>query len=133
MSDYFEYNEAVEIIKSVIIRSQYVSAKVANENQLVLYFYIGKYISRNTRSQQWGRGAIEAIAERLGREMPGLRGVRARNLRYMRSFYEEWTILDGGEDFALPSAKSNDIDENQILHLQVQKYNEFPMTDNLTE
>lgn len=41
-----------------------------------------------------GKGAIDAISERLEKELPGLRGFSARNLRNMRTFYEEWAFLD---------------------------------------
>lgn len=120
MSDYYIYEEAVQTIKSAILQSQFASVKAVNENQLVLYFYVGKYISLNTRSKSWGQGAIEAIARQLEKEMPGLRGFSARNLRYMRSFYEEWSMLDAGNNFALPSAKIAEEKDTQILHLQVQ-------------
>ena len=60
----------------------------------MLYYGIGKYISLNSRNCFWGKGAIEAISERLDKELPGLRGFTSRNLRYMRTFYEEWKMLD---------------------------------------
>ena len=128
MSDYFLYEDAVKTIKSAILQSQLASVQAVNENQLVLYYFIGKYISHNTRTKSWGQGAIEAIAKQLDKEMPGLRGFSARNLRYMRSFYEEWTMLDGGSNFALPSAKTEEGTDDPILHLQVQNYESFPMT-----
>lgn len=48
----------------------------------------------NSRNGFWGKGAIEAISKRLDMELPGVRGFTARNLRYMRTFYEEWSMLD---------------------------------------
>lgn len=48
----------------------------------------------NSRKGFWGKGAIDAIRERLDKELPGLKGFSARNLRYMRTFYEEWSYLD---------------------------------------
>ena len=65
-----------------------------NEKQLKLYYGIGKYISLNSRKGFWGKGAIDAISERLDKELPGLKGFSVRNLRYMRTFYEEWAMLD---------------------------------------
>lgn len=90
MGDLVNYDEAVKVIKTAILRSQYEAARDANEKQLMLYYGIGKYISLNSRGGFWGKGAIEAISERLDRELPGLRGFTSRNLRYMRTFYEEW-------------------------------------------
>ncbi|MBO6004742.1 MAG: hypothetical protein J6Q00_04125 [Verrucomicrobia bacterium] len=37
---------------------------------------------------------MDAISERLDKELPGLKGFSARNLRNTRTFYEEWVSLD---------------------------------------
>ena len=42
----------------------------------------------------WGTAAIKVISMRLQAELPGLRGFSERNLRNMRTFYEEWQALD---------------------------------------
>ena len=95
------YDKAVEIIKTAILQSQYDAALSVNEKQLMLYYAIGKYISLNSRKGFWGKGAIDAISERLDKELPGLKGFSARNLRYMRKFYEEWKILDGNPEITI--------------------------------
>ena len=106
-----------------------------NEKQLILYYGIGKYVSMNSRNGFWGKGALETISQQLEKELPGLRGFSARNLRYMRMFYEEWSELDvSGEsaqieqksNLELTSAKSPDFIENEIWHLQVPKADGFP-------
>ncbi|MCI6252782.1 MAG: DUF1016 N-terminal domain-containing protein, partial [Bacteroidales bacterium] len=81
---------AVKDIKTAILQSQYRAAKVVNREQLSLYFGIGKYVSENSRKRFWGTGAIESISLQLQKELPGLRGFGARNLKNMRVFYEEW-------------------------------------------
>ena len=88
------YEDSVQAIKTAILQSQYSAAKSVNEKQLMLYFGIGKYISLNSRNGFWGKGAIDTISERLEKELPGLRGFSARNLRNMRIFFEEWSQLD---------------------------------------
>ncbi|SEA84725.1 hypothetical protein SAMN02910384_02498 [Pseudobutyrivibrio sp. ACV-2] len=45
-----KYRDAVELIKTAILQSQYEAAKNVNANQLMLYFGIGKYISLNSRN-----------------------------------------------------------------------------------
>ena len=90
MDEFQNYDDAVQIIKTVILQSQYEAARSVNEKQLMLYYGIGKYISMNSRNGFRGKGAINAISERLNKELPGLRGFSARNIRYMRMFYEEW-------------------------------------------
>ena len=94
MDEIKNYDKAAEIIKTAILQSQYDAARSVNEKQLTLYYGVGKYISLNSRKGFWGKGAVDAISERLGKELPGLRGFTSRNLRYMRTFYEEWEILD---------------------------------------
>ena len=80
----------IDTIKTAILESQYKAAKAVNAVQLSLYFSIGKYVSEHTRKGYWGTGALEYISEQLQRELPGLRGFSATNLKRMRVFYEEW-------------------------------------------
>ena len=85
-----EIGKHVKTLKSLILRSRYVAARQANVEMLKLYFAIGAYVSEQSRKGKWGSGVIEAISEQLSRELPGLRGFSARNMRYMRDFFEEW-------------------------------------------
>ena len=87
------YTEAVRVIKEAILRSQYRAASSANKEQLSLYYGIGRYVSKNSRKGFWGKGAIEAISQQLQKELPGLRGFSASNIKNMRSFYEEWSSV----------------------------------------
>ena len=107
MNDNRNYEKAVEIIKTAILQSQYDAARSVNEKQIMLYYGIGKYLSRNSREGFWGKGAIETISEQLRKELPGLRGFSARNLRYMRMFYEEWDDLDASSKDSLTGPTSN--------------------------
>ena len=93
MADLMKYQEAVGIIKNAILQSRYQAARLANKEQLLLYYSIGSYVSDNTRSGRWGSGAIAEISRQLQIELPGLRGYSATNIRYMRIFFEEWSDL----------------------------------------
>ena len=84
---------AVQVIKDAILQSQQKALKAINQEQLALYYGIGRYISENTRNKNWGKGVIEAISEQLKKELPGLKGFSAPSLRKMRTFYEEWRML----------------------------------------
>lgn len=85
---------AVQDIKTAILKSQLRAVKLVNQEQLGLYFGIGRYISENTRNGKWGTGAIRQISSWLRKEMPGLRGFGETNLKNMRSFYEAWKCID---------------------------------------
>lgn len=84
------YNEAIRVIKEAILQSQYQAASIVNKEQLSLYYGIGKYVSENSRNGYWGKNAIETISRQLQRELPGLRGFSAANIKFMRQFYETW-------------------------------------------
>ena len=117
MSDLQTYAEAVRVIKEAILRSQYRAASSANKEQLSLYYGIGCYVSKNSREGFWGKGAIESISQQLQKELPGLRGFSAANIKFMRQFYETWcedlkslTAVSGiGDDKSLTAVSEIDI------------------------
>ena len=84
------YKNDISVIKSAILESQHKVAKQANSELLSLYYGIGRYVSEKTRAHVWGTNAIEIISSQLQKELPGLRGFSATNLKYMRIFYETW-------------------------------------------
>ena len=126
-----DYSVAVSAIKTAILQGQYEAAKTINRIQLALYFGIGKYLSQHTRLNGLGRGALEKISEQLRRELPGLRGFSATQLREMRIFYEEWRALDINSSVAtdeLGEPKNNiQLQINQSLKIPEMK--DFPIED----
>ena len=133
MDEIKNYDKAAEIIRTAILQSQYDAARSVNEKQLALYHGVGKYISLNSRKGFWGKGAIDAISEKLGRALPGLRGFSARNLRNMRVFYEEWIALDQKRDDELnladASAKTPPSSALRIWQTLLPNSQEFPSED----
>lgn len=92
-SSRLKLTNAVQVIKDAILQSQQRALGAVNQEQLALYYGVGRYISANTRTKNWGKGFIEGISEQLRKELPGLRGFSAPSLRKMRIFYEEWKML----------------------------------------
>lgn len=72
-----ELLNAVQVLKDAILQSQQRALKSINQEQLALYFGIGRFISQNTRNKNWGSGFIEALSGQLHKELPGLRGFSA--------------------------------------------------------
>ena len=125
------YGDAVRAIKQAILKSQYEAVKGVNAQQLALYYSIGGYISANTRTGTWGKGAIDAISSQLQKELPGLRGFSARNLKYMRTFYEEWS-QDMEDNSAIATAELDNEDSIEIRQLQLPNLNS-KITDRFLE
>lgn len=88
------YLSAVGEIKKAILKSRITAASLVNKELLILYFFIGKYVSTHTRNKNWGTAAIDAISNILQQELNGLRGFSATNIKNMRQFYEEWQFLE---------------------------------------
>ena len=77
---------SVKALKLAILQAQRAVVTDANRVMLMLYLSIGQFVSQKSRNGVWGTGTIDAISEQLQREMPGLRGFGARNIRTLRFF-----------------------------------------------
>lgn len=121
------YNEAADIIKTTILQSQYQAIKLVNREQLALYYGVGRYISQNSRNNFWGTSAIDAISEKLRRDLPGLRGFSATNLKYMRIFYEGWQVLDGNSSVPTDELEKPDNELLKTVQLELPIFKDFPI------
>ena len=145
MMDPIEYDsnqqtiDAVNLLKTAILQSQARAVKAVNQEQLALYYGVGRYISANTRNKNWGIGMIKAISQRLRREIPGIRGFGETNLKNMRIFYEAWSsiernssvstdelhILPVVDDVKIMQLPVSELDT--IRQLQLTNLNDFPI------
>lgn len=135
---------AVDIIKTAILHSQALAVKAVNQEQLSLYFGVGRFLSANTRNKNWGTGAIEQISKQLGAELPGLRGFSPSSLKNMRLFYESWMTLEsnspimiGDESVTAANSISDslehiDIELNTIRQLRLANLPQFPLMEFLS-
>ncbi len=53
------YLEFIQSIKKQIVQSRYAAARLANREQLLLYFTTGKMISDKIKSQKWGSKVLD--------------------------------------------------------------------------
>ena len=131
-TEYAELTNAVQAIKSAILQSQRRALAAINQEQLALYYGIGRFVSMNTRNKNWGKGFIEAVGEQLRKELPGLRGFSAASLRKMRTFYEEWQMLSDNsfvETNKLVDIESNSfVGTNELPTVQFKIDANFPIT-----
>jgi len=113
------------------LQSQQRALKAINQEQLALYYGIGRYVSANTRNKNWGKGIIEAISEQLKKELPGLKGFSAPSLRKMRTFYEEWRIFSDNsfvETNKLENKENNSfVETNKIPAVNFTMDADFPI------
>jgi len=107
-----DLTSAVMDLKFAILQARNRAARASNAEALKLYFFVGGYISKKTRNAKWGSGAIDALSERLQVELPGLRGVSAMSIRYMRLFFEAWA--PSHEIQHLPSVENDELRNRQF-------------------
>ena len=131
-TEYAELTNAVQAIKGAILQSQQHALAAINQEQLALYYGIGRFVSMNTRNKNWGKGFIEAVSEQLRKELPGLRGFSAASLRKMRTFYEEWQMLSDNsfvETNKLVDIESHSfVGTNELPTVQFKIDANFPIT-----
>ena len=85
---------AIEAIKTAILQSQYQADKETTRVQLILYYGIGRYLSSKKGKKTWGTSVLETISAQLRKDLPGLRGFSASNLKNMQQFYDNWAFLE---------------------------------------
>ena len=84
------YIEFIQSIKRQIVQSRYAAARLANREQLILYFRTGVMISEKIKAQKWGAKVLDQISADLQKELPGLKGFSSGNLKKIRLFAEAY-------------------------------------------
>lgn len=82
------YLQLINDLKKSIIQSRYHAARLANREQLLLYFKTGKMLSEKVAKEKWGAKMLEQISIDLQKNLPGVRGFSFRNLKNMKQFFE---------------------------------------------
>ena len=81
------FQEITNSIKNMVTSTQLEIMIDANTRLVNLYYNIGKTISDN---YEWGNKFVDNLAMELKLSFPNLKGFSARNLNYMKAFYEEY-------------------------------------------
>lgn len=124
-----KYLLAVEVIKKAILQSQYNAIRLANQEQLQLYYAIGKYISENSRTGYWGTRAIEIISGSLKKDLPGLMGFGASSLKNMRLFYEAWSSEVSKSPTAVGDLQVSDSEQITLRQVELPNFIGFPLQE----
>ena len=112
-----QYILAVKEIKNAIIDSRYRAARSVNKEVLSLYYWVGNYVSVNSRIGKWNTNAISVISKLLQQELPGLTGFSETNIKNMRIFYEAWCHVLNNKSINYNS--TTDIEFKDLLNRQM--------------
>ncbi len=66
------------------------SIRKVNEELILLYWNVGKYISEQLESQKWGSSYVDELASFISENCPEVKGFIRRGLYRMKQFYETY-------------------------------------------
>lgn len=82
-----KYFDVLNDIKKTLIITRNKIVENANKDLVLMYYNIGLKLVENNK---WGSSFIDTLARDLKIEFPTLKGMSARNLRYMQKFATEF-------------------------------------------
>ena len=82
-----EYFLLLNDIKSTLVTTRNKILENANKELILMYYNIGLKLLKNNK---WGTSFIDTLARDIKSEFPNLKGMSARNLRYMQKFAKEF-------------------------------------------
>ena len=85
-------------IISMIEQARQNALQSVNAELIKLYWNIGEYLSNESAKSAWGDAFIDATAEYIKNNCPGIKGFNRRGLYRMRQFYETYK----GNEFVSP-------------------------------
>jgi predicted nuclease of restriction endonuclease-like (RecB) superfamily len=84
------YANLLQSLKTEISQARIRAHLSVNKEMISLYWNIGNQILERQKVEGWGTKVIENISKDLRSEFPEMKGLSARNLKYMRKFAEEY-------------------------------------------
>jgi predicted nuclease of restriction endonuclease-like (RecB) superfamily len=90
-----QYLTLLQDIGNQILQSRYRAARLVNRELLLLYYAVGKRLSEKIATEKWGAKIVNQLSTDLQKQLPGLRGFSATNLKNMRQFADVYSELIG--------------------------------------
>ena len=87
-----EYVEWIHEIKQRYRNSQIKAAVKVNSEQLLFNWQLGRDLVIRKAEEKWGSGIVEQVSMDLQAEFPDAKGFSARNLWFMKQWYEFYSI-----------------------------------------
>lgn len=84
------YAVLLQNLKAEISSARIRAHLSVNKEMINLYWNIGNQILERQKQEGWGGKVIESISKDLRSVFPEMKGLSARNLKYMRKFADEY-------------------------------------------
>lgn len=86
-----KYFDVLNDIKKTLIITRNKIVENANKDLVLMYYNIGLKLVENNK---WGSSFIDTLARDLKIEFPTLKGMSARNLRYMQNLQQSLKMMN---------------------------------------
>lgn len=86
LSNHNNFNDIVNLINN----ARENAFRKVNEELIMLYWNVGKYISAELSVHSWGDGYIDEMSKYITENCPGIKGFNRRGLYRMKQFYETY-------------------------------------------
>ena len=77
-------------ISQIIENARENAYRKVNEELILMYQNVGKFLSERSKDANYGDGYIDALAAYISEQFPGIKGFNRRGLYRMKQFYETY-------------------------------------------
>lgn len=104
-----EYVSFLSELKQKIQTAQIKTIVKVNTDLMVMYWELWKIIEKRQAQSNWGDKVIEQVSKDLRKQFPNSRGFSARNLKYMRNFYNAYCQVEIGQQAVAQISRGHNI------------------------
>lgn len=118
-------------VVNLIQESRESALRKVNEELILLYWNVGKYISKQLELQKWGSSYVDELAAFISNNCPDVKGFNRRGLYRMRQFYETYkdnefvstllTQISWSNHLAILSSSKSDIEREFYIQLTIKE------------
>ena len=106
-----EYKAWIRDLGKRYRKSQIKSAVAVNREMIEFYWSIGKDIVEKSAESRWGSGFFENLSKDMRAILPEVGGLSSSNLRYMKKFYELYSVQK------LPRSAETSEEDDEVINL----------------
>ena len=82
-------NDFINVV-NLIQEARENAIRKVNEELILLYWNVGRYVSEQLESQKWGSSYVDELASFISKKCPEVKGFNRRGLYRMKQFYETY-------------------------------------------
>ena len=123
-------NDFINVV-NLIQEARENAIRKVNEELILLYWNVGKYISEQLESQMWGSSYVDELASFISENCPDVKGFNRRGLYRMKQFYETYkdkefvstllTQISWSNHLAILSSSKSDEEREFYIRLSIKE------------